>query len=255
MQVRTEVVLSRVRHVIVALRLVGLAADLRSAARLVAILAGLGCRPQEVNLRPIPGQPIALRPRTVDVRVAANTVVGRHHVPPDGLRPRRILDVGANIGLTIAHYATSFPDAVIVGVELDAENAALARRNTASFGARCQVITAAVWSEDGSVAYDTAEAEWGYRIGAGDGDARAMTLDTVLRTVGWDSVDFLKLDIEGAEQVVFAQPAAWPARTACLQVETHLPYTVEDCLRDLTELGFRAERDHRHWAGVVARRA
>lgn len=70
-------------------------------------------------------------------------------------RPRSLLvliwDLGANIGLTMAYMAHVFPNARVIGVEPDAGNADLARRNVAPWRDRCTVVEAAAWFQDGSV--------------------------------------------------------------------------------------------------------
>jgi hypothetical protein len=65
------------------------------------------------------------------------------------------------------------------------------------------------------------------------------------------SIDFLKMDIEGAEAQVLRVNTDWARRVRCIKVEVHGPYTVEDCVRDLQALGFTARPDRKHPAGVV----
>jgi FkbM family methyltransferase len=82
------------------------------------------------------------------------TFTRNDHLPsPEVHAPRIIWDLGANIGLTVAHLAFRFPHARVLGVELDEENVALARRNVAPWADRCGVIHAAVWPSDGEVQY------------------------------------------------------------------------------------------------------
>ena len=82
-------------------------------------------------------------------------------------------------------------------------NAALAARNVSAFGDRCEVLNAAVWSEDGEVSYEGGE-EQGYHVmseGGGPSDRKvaARTIDSIFHQFGLDAVDYLKMDIEGAE--------------------------------------------------------
>ena len=59
-----------------------------------------------------------MRPLTSDAAAIFDAFVGRWHVPRYELSPdARILDLGANIGLTAAHYAVLAPTARIVAVE------------------------------------------------------------------------------------------------------------------------------------------
>ncbi len=215
---------------------------------------------------PIPalgGHAVRVRPATSDLRVIDNTFWGRYHLPPPELAaPGVVVDLGSNIGLTMSHFALLFANARIAGVELDSGNAVLCRRNIAAWSDRCTVLQAAIWSDDGEVAYHRNPDEaWAYRFGVrGDGAAvtvKARTLDTVLESIlPNETIDFLKVDIEGAEQHLLRAGGNWVDRVRVLKVETHEPYSVAACVRDLGRIGFSARPDDAHWGGaVVARKA
>lgn len=51
-----------------------------------------------------------------------------------------IVDLGANLGITVADNARRYPEAQIIAVELDPENAELARRNTAPWADRVELL-------------------------------------------------------------------------------------------------------------------
>ena len=107
-----------------------------------------------VRLRELGGRAMAIRPSTSDVDTIWGTFAGRYHRPPAEALDRELLliwDLGANIGLTMADLAVRHPRARIVGLEMDAENAALARENTSAWSDRCEVIEAAAWPSDGQL--------------------------------------------------------------------------------------------------------
>ena len=221
---------------------VALAADARSAVRLAA-----------ARLSPVAGKEVGarvradgevfsvfLRPGSSDSIVLSETFVGRHHLPPlPTADVRTVLDLGANIGLTMAHLAVLRPNAHVVGVELHPENAALARRNTARWRARCDVVEAAVWHSDERVRYDVPTAgQCGASVApAGERTAEGLSLTTLLDRLGWDAVDFVKMDIEGAEWEVLGRNTEWAERVRSLKVEAH-GGSVEDCARAVAALGF-----------------
>ena len=164
-----------------------------------------------------------------------------------------IWDLGANIGLTMAHFAYGYPNARVLGLELDADNVALARQNTAAWGDRCTVIHAAAWVRDGEVHYRG----WpggtsNYQVtGAAEGTpVRAVSLATLLRDYG-GPVDYMKVDVEGAERDLLRDGAAWSDDVRCLKVELHGDYRVDDCQADLRRLGYATRVDPRHWACVI----
>jgi hypothetical protein len=79
---------------------------------------------------------------------------------------------------------------------------------------------------------------------------RALSLTTLLRE-RQTTVDYLKIDIEGAERVLLANGADWAQDVRCVKVELHGDYTVEDCERDLRRLGYRTLPDHAHVSAVI----
>jgi FkbM family methyltransferase len=255
-------VLASLRHRLAPLResarLARLSADPATFRTLRALLVRGRRRPGRaiLRLRPLDGASIEIRTDGSDAAVVRDTFVGLYHRPAAAVPrdARLILDLGANIGTTAADFAVRFPEARVVAVELDHETAELCRRNTQPWASRVDVVEGAVWHESGEVAYALDPGEhWGAAVApGGDRSARAVTIDELLAGSGAD-VDFMKVDIEGAEQSVFRHAGDWPRRVRVLQVELH-GYDVDDCIADLERLGFDAARDGRHWATVVATR-
>lgn len=241
-----------------------ISADLATFVRLQRLrrpgAAASGATPgvtTELRLRPLGGMPFRVRPGTADADVVWQTFVGRYHLPPAGLDPATILDLGANVGATVAHFAVLHPSARIVAVEVDPENAALLRANVAPWGDRCEVVEAAVWSEEGELAFDRAPGrEDGVRVrddGGGTGRAQAVTVASLLDRAG-GTADYVKLDVEGAEREVLARASDWASRVGCLKVEVHAPYDLSAADADLAGAGFDVRRDDRHWSCLVATR-
>ena len=157
-----------------------------------------------VRLRLRGGSVVRCRPGTTDAQVFYDTFVAQYHLPPLGFHPSSILDLGSNIGTTIIHYAGLYPRARILGVELDEGNFLLAQRNIASLGDRCTVLHGAAWWEDGEVTYG-GDQEWGRRVQAnGIRKAQAYSIPKLLDQLG-PTVDFVKMDIEGAEAEILAR--------------------------------------------------
>jgi FkbM family methyltransferase len=232
--------------------------SLRTYGRLVRQPEGAGrSAPARLRLRPLGGAEVLVRPGTSDVGTIWGTFAWRYHLPPPELgEPGTIWDLGANIGLTVAHFAHLFPRARVLGVELDEANVALARRNVAPWADRCEMIHAAVWRHDGEVRYGGwAGGTSNYQVTGRPDDVpvRAVSPATLLREHG-GPVDFLKIDVEGAERELLRGASEWADAVRCLKVELHGDYAVEDCESDLRRLGYRTRRDPRHWACVIGLR-
>jgi FkbM family methyltransferase len=219
--------------------------------------AGAG---EEPASEPVPvhvglfGGQVLLRPGTSDVVVLEETVREPNHVPPRRRVPRnarRIWDLGANIGLVAAHYAMLYPSADILAVELDEENASLCRRNTDRWTGRCEVLEAAVWAEDGFVTYEVDPArEYGAHVAEHGRQVRAVSLNTLLAKHG-SPVDFVKVDVEGAEATLLRTNTEWAAAVRCIKVEPHSPYSWSDCEADLRRLGFQTRVDRDRFSAVL----
>jgi FkbM family methyltransferase len=142
---------------------------------------------------------------------------------------------------------------------MDEANYQLACRNVAPFCSRCHLVHAAIWDRDGQLEYAGGE-EQGYRVCQLDADACrqnvrpviARDLTSLLDEWNVDQVDYVKMDIEGAEGVVFRGPSAWLKRIRSLKIEVHPPVTWEECARILEREGFRCRRDGRHADSLIA---
>jgi FkbM family methyltransferase len=119
---------------------------------------------------------------------------------------------------------------------------------------------AAAWTSDTEVFYAPLPGHTaGHRIGgagpaspAGTVRVQALSLDTLLdRHAQGGRADYLKMDVEGAERGLLRENVGWARRVACINVEVHHPYCVDECERDLRALGFKTRTDPRHRGCVI----
>jgi len=117
--------------------------------------------------------------------------------------PARILDLGANVGFAALGFRARYPDAHIVCVEADPGTFALLLANVAG-DPRITAVHRAMAGADGDIAFHVSEqsASSSMQQRGPGGDTvlvRGSTLEGLLAELGWDRVDLLKIDIEGAE--------------------------------------------------------
>jgi FkbM family methyltransferase len=136
--------------------------------------------------------------------------------------PHTIVDVGAHIGMASLLFAHRYPMARIIAVEPEPANFAALVRNVSSYK-NIVPVQAALWKEDGEVRLgkSTAHPKGAFAI-AEDGSqrVRAVTMDTLMKETGLSTIDFLKVDIEGAEKDVF-QNCAWIKNVRVIAIELH----------------------------------
>lgn len=232
----------------------------------VPVGAGAAVTPVALRIRALAGRSVSVRPGTTDLTTLIDTFWWAYHLPPETLdrsEMRVIWDLGSNVGFTVAHLAQVCPASHVVGVELDSDNAAMATSNTAPWSDRCTVVQAGIWIEDGTLAYrqDPGQ-EYASRIEpliqdaslAPNASAPALSLNTLLRREASPRIDYIKMDIEGAESRVLRENTEWAEAVRAIKVEIHEPYSVASCIADLEALGFDAAPDTKHHACVVGTR-
>jgi FkbM family methyltransferase len=172
--------------------------------------------------------PLVIRAGTSDADVFRQVVVQRDLEIPLSFRPRRIVDAGANIGISARVFAERWPEARIVAIELEAANVALLARNSASYP-QVTVRHGGLWHGRGWVGVRNPGADaWMFAAieQAADipGAIPSFGVDDLLDDAGWDTVDLLKMDIEGGEIAVLNASARWIQRCRCIAVELHDRY-------------------------------
>jgi FkbM family methyltransferase len=136
--------------------------------------------------------------------------------------PTTIVDAGAHIGIASILFARRYPLSKIIAIEPEPSNFALLLKNTLPYK-NIVPICAALWREDGEVTLGSSNVhpKGAFQIVEnGEIPARAMTMDTLMRETGVQSIDFLKVDIEGSEKEVFAS-CEWLGSVRVVAIELH----------------------------------
>jgi FkbM family methyltransferase len=178
----------------------------------------------------VPGieRPVLCRPRESDRFTLCHVFVERDAEIPVTLAPRLIVDGGANVGYVSVYYANRYPSARIVAVEPDRGNFDLARENCAPYP-HVQLVRAGLWSHDTPL--EVTDPGIGWRSwGLQTREARknaseaveGISIPTLLKRIGHDQIDVLKLDIEGSEERLFSGDCLdWLRHVRVVLVETH----------------------------------
>lgn len=183
----------------------------------------------------------------------------RKVIPPGSVHS--IIDLGAHIGLSALYWAWQFPDARLVCVEPNPANVRLLRRNLAWLGDRARILEAAVSDRSGKSWFrDGPSSLTGHLVhdGVGDYHVQCLTLEEIIARCGLDAVDLLKVDIEGAEVLIFSPSNHALGRTRFIAVEFHGSSRPLDETRMLEAAGFRVlakstRQVHRMMVGAFGR--
>lgn len=181
------------------------------------------------SLRDDPG--FQVRMRTTDLAVCNQVYHDQQYayMPPQAIRC--IVDAGANIGCSAVYFAKKFPEARIICIEADKSNYEVLRINCARYP-NIECLHAALWPVEGQVeVVDTGEGEWAFRAkeiaGSEPSDSQgnqrieAITIDGVMSRFGLETIDVLKMDIEGGEREVLGAGERVLDRVNVLAVECH----------------------------------
>jgi FkbM family methyltransferase len=153
-----------------------------------------------------------------------------------------IIDCGANMGMSIIYLKRLCPDAEIIGFEPDETNFELLSRNIASYGYKGITIQKeAVWKEDTVLQFSNEGSMSSKIVQSSTGtsrDVKAIRLKDLLNR----PVNFLKMDIEGAEFEVIMDAADSLYHVKNLFIEYHGCFDrqreLSSLLNMLTEKGF-----------------
>ncbi|MGC9999172.1 MAG: FkbM family methyltransferase [Bryobacteraceae bacterium] len=170
---------------------------------------------------------------------------------------RSIIDLGANIGLSCLYFADRCPGAKIFALEPFPSNYKLLQINTAALlrAGVCRTLQAAFWrDEDTNLTFRLPEENSSAAVflapasetPAGE-RVRGLTMNSILAESGFDRVDLLKVDIEGAEADLFRGRNEWLHRVRGIAVEFHGDARRESGFDDtMREFGFRIADEWQH---------
>ncbi|HQQ96780.1 MAG TPA: FkbM family methyltransferase [Cyclobacteriaceae bacterium] len=172
-----------------------------------------------------------------------------------------ILDLGVNIGLTIVDLKTEYPDSVIYGYEMDLENYKLALKNTKNLN-KVSVSNCAVWGSSGKVSYSKSGNHDAYHLDAVNplqGNCvvavEAISINDIVKKNNLNIIDYIKMDVEGAEQNILEANTEWLEITKQIKIEVHFDREVMLMFKSLLDQhGFKTIIDSHHWSTLIGYR-
>jgi FkbM family methyltransferase len=226
----------------------------------VVEIGGRACAVRRINVAVNADIDVGVRINTTDAPTFEQIFVhGEYESESLPATASSIVDLGANVGYAAVFFALRYPKAKILSVEPDPQNFLQLKMNTVAFGDRIALTQGAVWRYDGVINLQT-ENESGEPLGAwgvqvsefrtkSSSNVDCYKVSTILARNQIDTVDIMKIDVEGAERELFGHNAnEWLSRTNLIIIETHDRFCpgAEDAVRsalaaDFQELPRRGE--------------
>ena len=174
--------------------------------------------------------PVYLRPETSDTDVFKQLFYEEEYNFPLDFTPQTIIDAGANIGLAAVYFSNQYPDANIVSIEPEPSNFDVLVKNTHKYK-NVFSINAALHknSEAKIIMEDKGLGHWGFMTKEVKEDVPVdaiviptISISDIMRENNFESIDLLKIDIEGAEKELFESSYEnWLPKTRVLVLELH----------------------------------
>ncbi|MFZ4101213.1 MAG: FkbM family methyltransferase [Sphingobacterium thalpophilum] len=116
---------------------------------------------------------------------------------------KTILDCGANMGLSVLYFSINYPNHHVIAFEPDPDIFAILKENVETFGLKNVTLhQKAVWTQSETLKFFT-DGGMGGRVNNGYSQQEPKFIEAVpLLNYLTEDVDFLKIDIEGAEDTV-----------------------------------------------------
>lgn len=196
-----------------------------------------------------------------DLQVVREVFISEDYAAEPPVSPTVIVDLGANIGVSVIYFKLRFPDASVVAVEPDPATYALLERNTASLSG-VRTVNAAATPKTGATRLHVAPDRWASSMvaqqpGGSPISVPGLTLDDLLDRMGIDEVHVMKIDVEGAEAEILAASPDALARVRFLIGELHCDFagiTAPDFFELLGGFETESSQTSAHRFSFIARR-
>jgi len=201
--------------------------------------------PVSVGLRKLK-YPIQLRPNTADAGTVINNVIREEYGKFSPAKaPEWLIDAGGYIGDTASYFLSRFPTLKAIVLEPNPPSFEMALHNLEPYGTRATLLNKALWTSDGTLQFG------GSSTGASVQDkgieVDGISIPTLLDKFSISRLDILKMDIEGAEKLIFEKPDEWLHRVDLIIIEIHGSETLSFISHILQEHQFSMKQYRSVW--------
>jgi FkbM family methyltransferase len=175
------------------------------------------------------GHNVVFRRGTSDISCLEKVFRTQEYSSPFPTEAKVIVDAGANIGAATLYYSQLYPKAKIVAIEPESSNFKILVKNCGHLP-NVTLIQGALWNEERLLAIADPNADkWEYTVTEVQSpdkspinQVKAVTVPGIMKSLGVNHIDILKVDIEGAEYELFKSGAdAWLGAVGQIVIELH----------------------------------
>lgn len=170
--------------------------------------------------------PVFLRSNSTDTDLFWDIFIKKSYLINPKLKPLTIIDLGANIGLATIFFKNLFPDSRIISVEPEKSNFEMLLKNTKDFK-NTFCINNAIWNRSTNlIIEDNGYGNWGFMVKESAVSTpesfESISIDKIITDFGIETIDILKIDIEGSEKELFEKDfEKWLPITKMIIIELH----------------------------------
>jgi FkbM family methyltransferase len=196
------------------------------------------------------GEQIQIRPSGTDWSVAIEVFANEVYRLPkelEGISIRRIIDIGGNVGYTSLYWARRLPEARILAFEPHPENVAAFMLHLTQNGIvnRVEILPVAAGVREATVTLHNCGSGSSIVIQREQGAGNSFNVPMIdwIPRIGSEPIDLLKMDIEGGEYDLLADPRFEKIQAKIVVLEWHTvpsrPARRKWCLERLIGFGYR----------------
>lgn len=168
-----------------------------------------------------------------------------YNVEKYGLKVNRCIDLGGNIGLGVAYLKARYPEMDAVIVEPDPGNLVQLKKTLVLNDWSFRVYAGAIGPESGVMSFDINDGAPSCSRLRVDGNINwnvpVLTIRQILAKEGWDTVDLIKMDIEGGEEAMILKGMDELKRARYILFELHGWVSGEELFKKLQQANFEIE--------------
>lgn len=159
-----------------------------------------------------------------------------------------LIDLGANIGLSVVFFSKIYPNAKIAYVEPIKCNYDLTEHNLKINGIKAFGFNNAVLIKNEEISMSLGVNDYGHKVSEisfgktidteNNIIVSGLTLNEIIRLLDFPRIDLLKVDIEGYEGVLFTEELEWLNVTNAIIMEIHENIDINKIEKTLLTYGF-----------------